>query len=57
MIRLGSEELAARYYGRKVVSAVYLGTRLIWQAISSCFGSGVWVNKYPWKNGDAWKNN
>lgn len=56
MIQFGGKELAARYHGKKVVSAVYRGTMLVWQAVSSCFGAGVWVGRFPWKNGDVWKN-
>lgn len=31
--------------------------KIIWQAVRSCFGSGVWLNERPWINTDAWKNN
>ena len=31
--------------------------KLVWQAISSCFGAGYWINEYAWKNTDGWKNN
>lgn len=30
--------------------------KLVWQAISSCFGAGYWINQYGWKNTDGWKN-
>lgn len=56
MIRIGSKELTARYMGKKAVSAIYIGTRLAWQAISSCFGAGYWDNDKPWSNDDAWNN-
>ena len=49
-------EMSARYYGSKSISAVYRGTKLVWEAITSCFGSGMWLNLRAWKNTDGWKN-
>lgn len=49
------KEISAIYYGQKVISAVYYGGRLIWEAVSSCFGKGCWLNDYPWNNEDGWK--
>lgn len=48
--------MQARYYGGKAVSAVYYGAKLVWEAISSCFGSGYWINNRPWSDTDAWRN-
>ena len=45
----------------KPITAIYsyVGNsfKIIWQAVRSCFGSGVWLNDRPWINTDAWKNN
>lgn len=51
----GKEITAINAYG-KAVTAIYAGTRLVWQAIRSCFGSGWWVNEKPWLNEEGWKN-
>lgn len=56
MIRIGSKDVSAIRIGQKVIMAVYKGGQLIWESISSCFGAGYWINNYPWKNTDAWKN-
>lgn len=56
MITRNSLSMQARYYGSKTVSAVYYGVKLVWEAISSCFGSGYWINNRPWSNTDAWRN-
>ena len=40
----------------KIVSAMYLGTKLLWNAIRSCFGSGKWINDKSWSNIEGWKN-
>lgn len=56
MIQKGEKELVAMYIGSKAISYVYRGAKLIWQAISSCFGIGYWKNDASWNNNDAWKN-
>lgn len=33
-------EITGVYLGEKVITAVYKGSRLVWQAIRSCFGNG-----------------
>jgi hypothetical protein len=51
------KEVTAIYIGKKAISAVYRGAKLVWEAIRSCFGNGYWVNSLPWDNADSWKNN
>lgn len=57
MIIRGNKDTVAIYHGVRAIAFVYRGARLVWQAIASCFGAGFWINDYPWKNEDAWKNN
>ena len=49
--------VTAVYRGERAIAAVYKGTRLVWEAIRSCFGKGFWINTYSWDNADSWKNN
>ena len=42
--------------GDKIISVIYLGGKLVWSAIRSCFGSGRWLNDRPWSNTEGWKN-
>lgn len=42
MITIGDKEITAAYVGKRALSAVYAGARLVWSAISSCFGLGYW---------------
>ena len=56
MITKNHLTMQARYYGTKTISAVYYGAKLVWEAITSCFGSGRWLNERVWKNTDGWKN-
>lgn len=40
-----------------MLAAVYHGVRLVWMAVRSCFGSGIWVSEKPWLGNETWKNN
>lgn len=51
-----TKEFQALYVGNKIISVVYQGAAIIWQAIKSCFGKGIWINSAPWVNTDGWKN-
>lgn len=41
----------------KVITSIYKGVQLIWEAIRSCFGKGFWIDSYQWSDEDAWKDN
>lgn len=56
MIYKNHLSLAARYYGGKAISSVHYGTKLVWETVCSCFGSGCWLNDRSWSNLDAWNN-
>ena len=34
---------------------MYKDGKLIWQAVRSCFGSGVWIGSKPWIGEEKWK--
>ena len=53
MITIGGKEITAAYVGERALSAVYAGARLVWSAISSCFGLGYWKGDEPWNGSDA----
>ena len=40
----------------KVFAAIYQGSLLIWEAVRSCFGSGMWISKKPWLYKEGWRN-
>lgn len=55
MIFKEGKEISAVYIGQKAMQAVYHGAVLVWQAVRSCFGSGVWIEDKPWLDDEAWK--
>lgn len=38
------------------VQGIYRRGAALYQAIQSCFGSGVWINDKAWVNDEAWKS-
>lgn len=56
MIYNGDKEITAITVMKKSIAAFYWGARLIWMAVRSCFGSGVWVQAKPWLGNEKWKN-
>lgn len=56
MIFIGGKELESSFIGRIVVTQIYKGVKLVWEAIKSCFGAGYWKNDAPWSNTEGWKN-
>lgn len=56
MIQINGKDVSQIRVGNKIITAVYIGTKLVWQSIRSCFGPGFWINSSPWKNDEGWKN-
>jgi len=42
---------------QRVITEIWHGAELIWQAIRSCFGSGMWIPDKPWTYNEGWKRN
>ena len=53
--REGKEIVDIRVQG-KTGTMLYKGRRLVWEAVKSCFGRGMWINDKPWSNDDGWRN-
>ena len=51
----GHKEVVAYSIGKRVVSAIYAGSRLVWLAVSSCFGAGYWIRTKGWSRKEAWR--
>ena len=39
----------------EVWRATGTGLRLLWQAVRSCFGSGLWKGAKPWLGSERWR--
>ena len=48
MVYKSGKEIVAIFRGSTPVTAIYKGSKLVWQSIRSCFGAGYWVNDKPW---------
>lgn len=57
MIVKQGKEINSLHKGGKLISMIYKGARIVWQAIRSCFGTGIWRRDKPWVSEDKWKNN
>ena len=56
MIFKNKTEIVGIYKSKTPIQAIYHYGVLIWQAVRSCFGSGMWFNDKPWINDEIWKN-
>ena len=41
----------------RTIYYVYYGANLVWQAVRSCFGSGIWISQKTWLGEESWKYN
>lgn len=49
--------IVAKFINSRPLAAVYHGLRLVWIAVRSCFGSGIWIDEKPWIDDELWKDN
>lgn len=49
-------EITGIFTAKTPIQAIYRFGVVLWQAVRSCFGSGMWINEKPWINDEAWKN-
>lgn len=56
-MKMNDTKLSKVVFNNKAVLSIYLGTKLLWEAINSCFGKGYWINNKTWSNTDKWRNN
>jgi len=57
MLNFRGKNIAAMMCNGKMWQALYRNAELIWQAVRSCFGSGVWIDEKPWIDEELWKDN
>ena len=57
MLNINGKTVVSMMRDGKILSAMYRNGQLIWQAVRSCFGSGIWVERKPWLDTEKWKDN
>lgn len=57
MILKNGKEIIEINKGVNAFIEIYMGKRLMWELVRSCFGKGYWNNNLPWINDDIWRNN
>lgn len=57
MQNYNQHSIVAKIINSRHLAAVYHGLRLVWIAVRSCFGSGVWIDEKPWIDDEFWKDN
>ena len=53
---LNGKEISTVEFSGKIISYIYTSGKLVWQAIKSCFGAGIWNNLKNWVNEEPYKN-
>lgn len=54
-IKIQNKDIESVFVGKKLVNRIYLGAKIVWDAIKSCF-SKYWKNNIPWVNSEPWEN-
>lgn len=54
LVRKLKETIAIVRKGKTIVE-IRKGLVLKWQAVRSCFGSGIWRSEKPWIGNEKWK--
>lgn len=57
MQNYNQHSMVAKIINSRPLAAVYHGLRIVWIAVRSCFGSGVWIDEKPWIDDEFWKDN
>lgn len=56
-IYVNGKSISQVFNGNQAIAAIYNGAQLVWEAIRSCFGSGMWIRVKPWVRSEGWKRN
>lgn len=47
--------VSAIYFMDLAIKKLQYGKNVLWEIVSSCFGSGIWIEAYNWSETDNWK--
>jgi len=54
-LHVNNKDIVEIFAENKVISTIYKGGKIVWEAIRSCFGSGMWIPKKPWLYKEGWR--
>ena len=54
MIFIKQSDIKLVKHGNLDVNQIFNKQLLLWSSIQSCFGSGTWLDNYPWSDNDIW---
>ena len=54
MIFIKQSDIKLVKHGNLDVNQIFNKQLLLWSSIQSCFGSGTWLDNYPWTDNDIW---
>lgn len=57
MLWINGKSVTSIMTGGKMLSAIWKAGHLVWMAVRSCFGSGIWRPDKPWLDDEKWKEN
>lgn len=57
MIHYKGKLVSSVFHKAQAVSIIYHMAKVVWQAVRSCFGAGIWRSDKPWLGDDKWKSN
>lgn len=55
-LHVNNRDIVEIFANNRVISTIYKGGRIVWEAIRSCFGSGMWISAKAWLYNEGWKN-
>lgn len=65
MVTIGETKVGRFFMGATTTTVISIGSLYrgadaekvtkIWEAVSSCYGSGLWRSAKPWRGKDKWK--
>lgn len=56
-LRVDTHKISVITARNRIIQAIYNGGRVVWEAVRSCFGGGMWIPFKPWLYDEGWRSN